>query len=229
MSTSGSASPLPRLDANSKPLRVLVVDDVNDNRLLLVKTMSQAGFEVRSASSGREALEIDQQWQPDLLLLDFKMPEMDGAEVTRELRKRRGAAVKIVILSASVLTDDRAALLSAGADDFVSKPFRDEQLLERLFPLLPEVQASPPSVAPRAEDKPSSETSEDPVKRRVRAAYSPEVRAQLSRAIAEADLDRTCALLEVAAEQDVLLVQRLKTMAQQFHYEELRGLLEDPT
>lgn len=224
---SSSSSPLPRLPEATKTLRILVVDDIYDNRLLLVRTMAEAGFDVRYAAGGREALNIDEAWRPDLVLLDSKMPEMDGAEVTRRLRERRGPSVKIVILSASVLVDDRNLLLAAGADDFLSKPFRDEQLLERICALFPQLKNGAASPAQSSSKAETSAVRDEAMKGRVSAAFAPEAREQLRRAIAEADLDRVCSLLDRASEHDVLLVQRLKTLAQQFQYDPLARLFEE--
>lgn len=111
-------------------MRILVADDDADLLGLLKFSLSQAGFEVLTAVDGSQALAAFQQQAPDLALLDISMPELDGLEVCREIRRR--SSIPIMILSARHREDDLVAALDSGADDFLAKPFSPRILLARL-------------------------------------------------------------------------------------------------
>lgn len=110
--------------------RVLVVDDKWENRTVITQMLAPLGFEVIEAATGKDALKLAGNSQPHALLLDLRMPEMDGFEVMRRLRSREEYADLIIItISASVFEHNREESLAAGSDDFLAKPFKLEQLL----------------------------------------------------------------------------------------------------
>lgn len=121
-----------RLAPNSAGYRVLVVDDAPENRELLTELLTPLLFNVRSASNGIEALALCQQWNPGLVLLDQRMPVMDGLETARRLRSEHGNAIRILILTANVGVEAKQRALSAGADGFIEKPFQHMALLEAI-------------------------------------------------------------------------------------------------
>lgn len=110
--------------------RVLVVDDIENNRLLLRELLEPLGFAVDVAAGGEEALVLaaDPSRSPDLVLLDLRMPGMDGFELTRRLREMPGFRGRIVAATASVLGFNRDEATAAGAHGFLPKPFRDAEL-----------------------------------------------------------------------------------------------------
>ncbi len=109
---------------------ILVVDDVAVNRHVLRDLLQPLGFEVAEAASGAAALEAA---APDLAFLDLRMPGMDGLELARRLRARPGGErIKLIAMSASVLSFNKDEALAAGCDDFLPKPFREAELLEKL-------------------------------------------------------------------------------------------------
>ncbi|MBS0632245.1 MAG: response regulator [Verrucomicrobia bacterium] len=113
--------------------RVLVVDDVAINRSLLNELLTPLGFEVTEAASGSEALAAVAALSPSLVLLDLRMPGMDGIEFARRLRATEGGSkVRIIAMSASVLSFSRDDAFAAGCDDFLAKPFREADLVEKL-------------------------------------------------------------------------------------------------
>ncbi|MGB1276409.1 MAG: ATP-binding protein, partial [Nannocystaceae bacterium] len=119
------------------PRRVLVADDVWENRSTLVGMLAPLGFETHEAQDGRQTLDLAQELQPDILLLDLKMPQLDGHQVIRHLRQDpKTQAAKIIIVSASAFAIDRRESLAAGADEFLAKPFRMSQLLDVIGRLL---------------------------------------------------------------------------------------------
>jgi signal transduction histidine kinase/DNA-binding NarL/FixJ family response regulator len=113
--------------------RLLVVDDVATNRHVLRDLLAPLGFDIVEAANGPDALAQVAQVQPDLIFLDLRMPGMDGMELARRLRELPGgAALKLFAMSASVLSFNREKAFAAGCDDFLPKPFREEDLLARL-------------------------------------------------------------------------------------------------
>ncbi len=114
--------------------RILVVDDRWENRALLVKLLRTVGFEVREAANGREAVDEWDAWRPALIWMDMRMPVMDGRAATREIRRREGSGnrCKILALTASAFEHERGAVLAAGCDDFVTKPYREATIFEKL-------------------------------------------------------------------------------------------------
>ena len=118
---------------------ILVVDDDAMSRILITHYLENAGYAVREAAGGSEALAIvEEQAPPALVLLDVIMPGMNGLEVCRRIRARvESAAIPIVLLSALERKDDRLNGLQAGADDFVTKPVSRAALLHRVSTLVP--------------------------------------------------------------------------------------------
>ncbi len=111
--------------------RILVAEDRDANRELLIKLLEPLGFEIRGVTNGQEAIEMWKSWYPHLILMDMRMPVMDGYEATRRIKDTtKGQATVIVALTASAFDEDRAVILSGGCDDFVRKPFRQEELFE---------------------------------------------------------------------------------------------------
>jgi PAS domain S-box-containing protein len=117
--------------------KVLVVDDIAENRALLSHILTHLGFEVVQASNGEEALQRAESARPDLVLMDSVMPVMDGLEATRRLRRVPGLrSVPVLALSASASEAEQARSLETGADAFLAKPIVVDRLLEHVGRLL---------------------------------------------------------------------------------------------
>ena len=113
-----------RLQPGQATCRVLIADDIEDNRELLAQLLAPVGFEIRMATNGAEAIHEFQGWRPHLILMDFRMPVMDGHEAIRQIRAMGGGEIpKIIAVTASAMEENRQELLGIGADDFISKPF----------------------------------------------------------------------------------------------------------
>jgi two-component system, sensor histidine kinase and response regulator len=112
--------------------RALVVDDDATIRLVAQRQLGRLGFEVQTASSGEEAVEIFQTFQPGLILMDIHMPEMDGIEATKIIRESEpsSAEQQAAIVIAMTASQIRQVVLEAGLDDYLFKPFLFEELRE---------------------------------------------------------------------------------------------------
>ncbi|PMB98152.1 response regulator transcription factor [Brevibacterium luteolum] len=114
---------------------LLVVDDEPNIRELLSTSLRFAGFDVISAGNGAEALRLAEQSEPDLLVLDVMLPDMDGFTVTRRLRQT-GRHIPVVFLTARDDTSDKITGLTVGGDDYVTKPFSLEEVVARIRAVL---------------------------------------------------------------------------------------------
>jgi two-component system phosphate regulon response regulator PhoB len=113
--------------------RVLIVDDDPDIQQLVRYNLSQAGFEVSTAETGRVALDLVQRHPPDLIILDLMLPDVDGMEVCRTLRQRENSRrIPVVMLTARGDEIDRVIGFELGADDYVMKPFSPRELVLRV-------------------------------------------------------------------------------------------------
>jgi len=122
-----------RSDGKVDPLRILVVDDIWENRRILLSLLDHLGFAVQEAGDGQTAVQQCETWQPMVILMDLKMPVMDGLTATRLIRRTlAGQKVLIVALSANVFTESREASLEAGCDAFLEKPVNAQALLALL-------------------------------------------------------------------------------------------------
>src|SRR5262245_47477990 len=116
---------------------ILVVDDEPDLLELVRVNLSQAGFEVETAETGRQALERARRSAPDLVILDLMLPDLSGTEVCRHLRSDAGLGeVPIIMLTARADEVDRVVGLEIGADDYVTKPFSPRELTLRVRAVL---------------------------------------------------------------------------------------------
>ncbi|MEG4853224.1 ATP-binding protein [Microcoleus sp. B5-D4] len=121
------------LEPNQPTYRILIVDDKPLNRQLLIKILSPLGFELKEATNGQEAIEIWESWEPHLIWMDMRMPVMDGYEATQYIKSTiKGQATAIIALTASVLEEERAVILSAGCDAFMRKPFREADIFDAM-------------------------------------------------------------------------------------------------
>ena len=133
MVTDAAQAPFPGSPGSS----LLVVDDDTFIARLLEIELSSAGYDVRTAGSGERALELAGERRPDLVLCDVMMPNMDGFELTRQLRlDPRTADTRVILLTARGLSADRLEGFAVGADDYVIKPFDTPELLSRIGEVL---------------------------------------------------------------------------------------------
>jgi len=193
--------------------RILVAEDQPENLRLLQQLLIQAGFLVKTAMNGVQAVEIFEQWRPAFIWMDWRMPVMDGLEALQKIRKMTGGdEVKIVVLSASVFQQDRALILAAGADDFVPKPLHigrvysclTEQLGVRFVPL-PGPTAPEGFVLPELDQK-------------ALLTLDPRLEADLTLALVSLDVVRIAEAIQAIEGQNPTLAQVLYQYADRFQY-----------
>ena len=116
-----------------RPPTILVADDRPTNRQILCQMLRAAGFEIREANNGAEVLEALRREAVDLVLMDVRMPVMDGLEATRRIRSDAAlASVKVIAVTASVFQEARQQIVEAGFDDMIGKPLRSAELFGHL-------------------------------------------------------------------------------------------------
>ena len=202
--------------------RILVVEDKQESRLLLVKSLEQAGFEVQQAKNGKEAVALYRSWSPHFIWMDIRMPEMDGLEATRRIRELPGGdTVTIAALTASVMEEERQSVFAAGCDEFLRKPYRISTIFHVMAKYL-EVEYCYENHAPAG-----------PVDIEPRPLHIPvlpdELRKKLTMAVLELDTERTLALVEKISRQDPAAGAVLRQLAENLEYDRLLSLLERNT
>jgi two-component system KDP operon response regulator KdpE len=128
---------------------ILVVDDEPQITRVLKTTLSSHGYGARTASDGDEALQIMKDWNPDLIITDLRMPNMDGLDLCRHVRKK--SRIPIIVLSVKGEERIKVEALDAGADDYVTKPFNLNELLARVRAALRRASAPEEPEAPLIE------------------------------------------------------------------------------
>ncbi|MBW4562559.1 MAG: PAS domain S-box protein [Mojavia pulchra JT2-VF2] len=217
--------------------RILVVDDAQDSRLVGVKLLKAIGFVVREAANGQEAIAQWMEWQPHLIFMDMRMPIMDGYEATRIIKAREMELENcthypilntiIIALTANAFEEQREAILQAGCDDLINKPFREEILLEKLSKYLGVrylYQEDNNQIVNLSQT--SSEqilTTSDLVP--LLSQISPEWVTQLYNAAAQCSDDLIIALLEELPVENAVLKTSLFDLAHNFQFEKIMDLV----
>jgi len=211
------------LAAGQPTYRILVVEDTPDSRTLLRKLLLAVGFEVKEAVNGREAIVLWESWQPHLIWMDIQMPEMDGCEATRQIRAREKTEVPVAIiaLTASAFSEEKAEILAAGCDDFLSKPFQEATLFAKMeeYLGLHYIYAEPLSEASARQD-PEAIAPADLF------AMSVEWIASLHQAALEADTERIEVLIEEIPESQSAIAQVLAKWVYNFQCDRIITLIE---
>jgi len=126
-----------KLKKHQRDIRILIADDHDDNRKILCQLLSSVGYEVREAQDGMQCIEIFKQWAPQVILMDIRMPIMDGLEATQLIKALpNGKETHIVAITASVMDEQRQQARISGVDEFLAKPFDQNDLLIRLGKVL---------------------------------------------------------------------------------------------
>lgn len=134
-STSPGLPPVRLTRADGTPIRVLVVDDEASLTDLLSMALRYEGWDIRTAPDGTKAISAAREFKPDAVVLDIMLPDIDGLQVLQRMRAD-GSNVPVLFLTAKDALDDRIAGLTAGGDDYVTKPFSLEEVVARLRSLI---------------------------------------------------------------------------------------------
>ena len=217
------------------PPRILVVDDRDTNVDILAQMLVRVGFEVASAGNGQEAVDRFAQWRPQAVMMDIRMPVMNGVEATKRIREfeqdrareRPGSDVHhaaIIAVSASALEDQRTEIMQAGlADAFISKPFKEAEIFEALRTHLNVAYVYWESSAEKA-----SAEAAIPLGTMVKAMARLPARLtiELREATIDLDVERLRALIEEVASLDSHLAGQLGRYVDGFDFDTLGNLLE---
>ena len=211
------------LKGSERERRILVADDNEVNREILVRLLESVGFLVREAADGREACSVFESWHPDLVLMDLVMPVMDGFEAIQIIRSRpAGAEIPLIAVSASVLSEDQERVMAVGADAFLRKPFTGEELFALIQGHLKVeyMYADDSGTSPRAEQGLSENMP-------VLLDQLPEgLVSGLHEAAVNLDVEQLDELLTQVAQRDAKLAERFRKLIQNYDFQGLRDLLK---
>lgn len=129
----GNIREVDRIKEGQNKIKILIVDDIAENREVLELLLNGVGFIVKSVQDGKQAVSKVEEWMPDVVLMDMVMPVMDGIEATRKIRSLAvNEKVNIIGISASAFDEERNLFLKSGANSFVKKPFKISELLNEI-------------------------------------------------------------------------------------------------
>jgi signal transduction histidine kinase/DNA-binding response OmpR family regulator len=199
------------------PHRVLVADDNADNRRLITTLLDEVGLAHREVAAGTEAVSAWKEWEPDLVLMDLRMPDVDGYEATRRIKAAdTDGRTKVIVVSASVLDQDPVRARDAGADGFVWKPFTANELFEQIAAVtgctLEYAEAAPAQVG-------------DELSRERVVGIDAALRGRMRDAVERADARALGGAISELAARDAELAAALRALAERYEYDRLAGLL----
>ncbi len=208
-----------RLEPGQPRYRVLIAEDQAENRILLKRLMHDIGLEVEEAENGARCVERFEAWHPDLIWMDWRMPEMDGEEATRRIRRLPGGEkVKIVAVTASAFTEEEQEMTGAGMDDFVRKPYRFDEIYDCLAKQL--------GLHYIVESAATEEAAGVELTPEMVGALPEALKADLKQALESLEIDAISAILEQVRSVDPKLEKLLCRMADDFDYPAILKALE---
>jgi signal transduction histidine kinase/CheY-like chemotaxis protein len=214
------------LEPNQPRFRILIVDDKSLNRQLLVQLLNPFGFELKEASNGREAVDIWNEWEPHLIWMDMRMPVMDGYTAAQQIKATtKGQATAIIALTASVLEEERAIVLSAGCDDFMRKPFREQEIFTAMNKHIG-VRYIYEEPIDKAAQVLSKTEIKDVLVPEALAALPSELLANLVSSAKSSDIIAVDRLIQEIKAIDVAIAEALTTLANEFEYGKIASLIE---
>ncbi len=213
-----------RLRPDQTTYRILIGDNEENNRAFLSEMLSAVGFETREATNGKDAIQQFEEWPPDLILLDYRMPVMDGLEAIRRIRTLEGGEkVRIVCVTASTTDQNRREILAAGADDFLGKPLREAVLFEKIRTLLGVEYEYYDESSPR--EGATGVNAAKAISSEALAALPQDLIHQMHEATINADFDLILKLIDRVETIDTHVAQEMRNMADGFDYQGLLDLL----
>ncbi len=210
------------LALGQKALRILIVDDHPENRVLLKALLEKVGFSILEAENGKEALEVFENESPDFIWMDMRMPVMDGYEAARQIRRRPGGdKLPIVAITASAFRSQRPEILASGCDDMVFKPFREHEIFETMarFLEVKYVYEEPDDAAAPID---GSDLTADMI-----AELPTELIQELDKTTLVANREAILEVVERIAEHAPDMAVLLRSLVQNFEIERIRHLLAE--
>ncbi len=213
------------LQPNQPQYRILIVDDKWTNRQILHQLLSPLGFQLREASNGKEALDIQKQWQPHLIFMDLRMPAMDGYEATKRIKATaEGRATVIIALTASSFDEERDLATAAGYDDFIRKPFQEAEIFDTI-----EKHLGVDYVCEESRESPSQEVEGDKQEAltpELLGALPPSILANLERDIIRVNLEGVYHIIEKIRGFNPEAADSLTTWVDNFEYSKILNLIQ---
>ncbi len=201
------------LEIGQQQYRVLVVEDQLENRLLLKKLLESVGFQVFEAENGKQGVEQFIRWQPHFIWMDKRMPIMDGIDATKKIRAlENGKDVKIVALTASVFSHEQQEFLTAGVNDILNKPYRENEIFDCMAKYL--------GIRYTYQEPLKEQLSlTEPVSSERLTQLPKELLSALQYAITSLDIEQSMAVIESIKAVDVSLADTLSQQINQFDFE----------
>lgn len=228
-----------RLAANQPAWRILIADDKIENRLLLAKILRRVDLDIHEAANGREAVDIWRTWRPHLIWMDVRMPVMDGIAATKEILRLQAESTAartsdggedgesnavIIALTASVFERDRDEIISAGCADFVTKPFREGVIFEKMaehlgMRFIYETTAESVRQSTRSARR-------DPVSIEGCAKLPNTLLLELKASMETGDVERANAAIDSITELDSALAGELRRMTRAYRFDDIQRAVE---
>lgn len=210
--------------------RMMIVDDIENNRQILSQLLTPMGFEICEAGNGKEAIRIWKKYcaegHPlDLIWMDTRMPDIDGNEATKEIKrlaKEAGYSTIIIAVSASAFDRDIEASLSAGCDDFVSKPFKNSEIFEKMHQHLGLHFLYEEPLCNHSAD---SAKENDEMLKSIQA-LSTDWRNAMIQAIESCEYEEMCSLAAKIRDQHPILAERIQQEINQFDYDKIYNIIQ---
>jgi CheY-like chemotaxis protein len=217
-----SAKSVIGIDQGEEIYRILVVDDKKENLKVAVTLLQLVGFQTKEAVNGEDAIAKFSEWNPNLVLMDMRMPVMDGYEATRRIKAtEKGKQTPIVALTASTFEDELKQIDSLGIQGYIRKPFRENELFGIIGKLLG-IKYIYDDQAPSLQLKylnNENALAEDMAKLPNRLVL------KMQQALAVADLDLMIELIKTMEQDNPELTQQLMSLAVNYDYDQLQQLL----
>jgi signal transduction histidine kinase/DNA-binding response OmpR family regulator len=201
--------------------RILIVEDKAENWMVLKRLLEGAGFQVRVVENGEQGVDLFSSWRPHFIWMDLRLPGINGVETTRRIRDREGGRdVKIAAVTASGFESERYEVLTSGLDDYVRKPYRQEEIFECLARHL--------GVRYRRAESPTQPQAAPSgvLRLEVVAALPAALRNELHYSLLTLDAKRISEVVEKVAEQDPSLGSVLASLSERFAYTPIFNALE---
>ncbi len=209
------------IEQEGKNIGILIADDAPENRQVLRAFLEPFGFTLREASNGEEALNMMENWTPDIVLMDMRMPVLDGYETIRRMKRDpEKSFIPVIAVTARSFEEEVEKILETGANDYLPKPFSPESL----FAIL-EKHTSVRFIHTENARESSSEKGTS-LSREQLAGFPENLLAAMRQAVRTGDMVALEKLVVTAEGFDVAAAQGLRELAEEYDYEKLSSLLE---